>query len=177
MILAANMSDGLGMVVLVLAGTTMMLMMLRRHQFRRVTGRDVAREQLARLRDQKEVRNSMDELLLQLEQLQRNVNAQLDTKFARLEQVIADADDRIRTLQQLQGGQPVPVQPSAAEAYAEDLQRPLAREGSGPSQEPLTEEHRRVYAMHDAGSTPLEVAEALGLPLGEVEVILQLRRF
>lgn len=185
MLAADNMLQGMGMVVMVLAGTTVMLMMLRRHQFRRVTGRDVTRAQFARLRDQTEVRNSMDTLLLQLEQLQREINAQLDTKFTRLETVIHDADQRIAQLQRLQAGEaaldaaaPEPGTPSAAvpdrgpepvEA-APDPPRPASRA-------PKTEEQRRVFELHDAGNTPVQVAEALGLPLGEVQVMLQLREF
>ncbi len=183
MMLAAdgNMGQGLGMVVMVLAGTTVMLMMLRRHQFRRVTGRDVTREQFARLRDQTEVRNSMDTLLLQLEQLQREINAQLDTKFARLETVIHDADQRIAELKRLRNEPVEPAEPPTVHLQPEPELRPAAPAPPAPAPSapnpPRTEEQRRVFELHDAGRTPVEVAEALGLPLGEVQVMLQLRGF
>jgi hypothetical protein len=40
---------------------------------------------------------------------------------------------------------------------------------------PLSAEHKRVYDKIDAGASPLQVAEQLGMTLGEVELIINLR--
>lgn len=180
-----DLQNGLFMIVVVLCAITVMLMLLRRRQFRQVTGRDLVREQVARLRDQHQVRASLDDLLLQLEQLQREINAQLDTKFARLEAVVRDADDRIARLGALLGRQPAATaeqpEPAIRAADGEPAPQPptAARPSpAAPSRQPappLNPEHRRVYDMTDAGHSPIKVAEALGLTLGEVELILNLR--
>ncbi|RMF82773.1 MAG: hypothetical protein D6744_05740, partial [Planctomycetota bacterium] len=92
------MQQGLAVLLMALCAVTITLTVLRRRQFQTVSARDLVREQLARLRDQKEIRVSLEELLLQLEEASRRVNAQLDTKFARLEAAIRDADARIAKL-------------------------------------------------------------------------------
>lgn len=96
--LSGEMQQGLVVLLMALCAVTITLTMLRRRQFQTVSARDLVREQFARLRDQKEIKVSMEELLLQLEDMSRRVNAQLDTKFVRLETVIRDADDRIARL-------------------------------------------------------------------------------
>jgi hypothetical protein len=201
MILSASESAGNGMltVLLVLCATVIMVMLLRRHQFRKTTGRDVAREQIARIRDQRELRQSMDDLLVQLEELSRRVGAQVDTKFAKLETVIRDADDRIARLEHVLGSldgkqvtartgsrqtRPAPSAPAVSKAVPS---APSAREtGRDPDHEsapvaPAASQHSdprfgRVCELVDAGASPIEAAEQLGLQLGEVELILNLRK-
>jgi TolA-binding protein len=196
MLALGNAQEGLFMVVIVLCATTVMLMLLRRRQFRTATGRDLAREQMARLRDQRDIRSSMDELMLQLEDLQRRVSAQLDTKFVRLETVIRDADDRIARLQAVSTGQAAPQTPSLSTrsapptlavrerpkpqdrhdgAGACGAEPPTAAPAPALPAAPLSAEHKRVYDKIDAGASPLQVAEQLGMTLGEVELIINLR--
>lgn len=196
MLAVGNAQDGMFMVVIVLCATTVMLMMLRRRQFRTATGRDLAREQMARLRDQREIRGSMDDLMLQLEDLQRRINAQLDTKFVKLETIIRDADDRIARLQ----GVPEPGTVLDGATDSTQAARPAlsARERPEPRiapdvvgtravppaaaerapalpARPVSAEHKRVYDKIDAGVSPVQVAEQLGMTLGEVELIINLR--
>ena len=100
---ASSADNGMTVVLLVLCATVIMIMLLRRHQFRGTTRRDMARDHIARVRDQHQLRQSMDELLVQLEEVSRNVGAQVETKFAKLEKVIGDADDRIVRLEHMLG--------------------------------------------------------------------------
>lgn len=64
----------------------------------RSDNRESSRDQLAHMRDQREIRDSMDELLVRLEEFSRDINGQVDTKSARLEQLIHDADLRLAEL-------------------------------------------------------------------------------
>lgn len=202
MILSAsdNASNGMMMVLLVLCATTIMIMLLRRHQFRGVTGRDMARDHLARIRDQHKLRESMDQLLVELEEVSRRVGAQVDTKFVKLETVIRDADDRIARLEDLLAGlerrgrsaspahrrdeRSRPAAPTAKEPTAATPARQATNKNDGagstptghPPAEPTDSRFRRVYELVDAGASPIKAAEQLGMPLGEVELILNLRR-
>ena len=97
------MVSGLWVPLLAFLGVALLLIQLRRHQFRTTTARDVTRDQSARLRDQRGIQQTMDQLLIQLEELSRRINAQVDTKFLKLETVIRDADDRIARLEGLLG--------------------------------------------------------------------------
>jgi hypothetical protein len=173
--------DGMMTVLLVLCATVIMIVLLRRHQFRSTSRREMSRDHIARIRDQHKLRESMDELLLQLEEVSRRVGAQVDTKFAKLETVIRDADERIARLEGVLGRsgdtRPQPRAPGSAkregagETPAGGTDTPAA---PNPA-EPPDPRFQRVYELIDAGSSPIKAAEQLGLPLGEVELILDLR--
>jgi hypothetical protein len=203
MILSASESAGNGMtmLLLVLCATVIMVVLLRRHQFRSTTRREMSRDHVARIRDQHKLRHSMDELLVELEEVSRRVGAQVDTKFAKLETVIRDADERIARLEHVLGRQggggespghratrDEPSQSGMSAVGRLPSTEPAARDISRspehqPSDSPTTPDEssdprfRHVYDLIDAGATPIKAAEQLGLPLGEVELILNLRKF
>ncbi len=124
---------------------------LRRLQQRPATTRDLTREQLARLRDQDHIRKSLEELLRQLDAASGRMDAQLDAKLAELATAVQDADQRIAHLERLAG--------------------------SKPDQTADKRRRARVYELADAGEEPMAIAELLGVPLGEVELLLNLRAF
>ena len=186
--LTPSTDNGMTMLLLVLCAIVIMVVLLRRHQFRGTTQRDMARDHIARLRDQHRLRESMDELLVQLEEVSRNVGAQVDTKFAKLEKVIRDADDRIARLEAALGqsgcepDQPPTRRPATS---IEPAARPT-RDGSGVNPQPRSEpasvrkpgdpRFQRVYELVDSGASAVKAAEQLNMPLGEVELILNLRK-
>lgn len=207
----------LGAICLVLLAVSV----LRRAQQRPATTRDLTREQLARLRDQREIRDSLDEILVQLEEVSRRVNAQLDTKFVRLETAIRDADQRIARLHALlhragdaaDTGRPArppgpdaraagpppavgsppefePALGAAAESRADpgttgrppspaaaDRPEAAADNADGGAAAARPPRFQRIYELADAGNPPIAIADALHMPLGEVELILGLRNY
>ena len=213
-----NAAGGMLPLFLVLCGVTIMVVMLRRHQMRKPKAnnpRDAARDQVARIRDQQRLHETMDDLLVQLEAASRRVGAELDTKFLKLEAVIRDADQRIAQLDELTSGQTA-AEPGAsvaeqtpkvtfvgrrtAESVPEPEQGPEApssiSRGDQPTQAPAEQaaapkfnaerpretpkvnaRYAHVCAMIDGGASPIETAEKLGLPLGEVELIINLRNY
>ncbi|MFZ4573101.1 MAG: hypothetical protein ACOYN0_01810 [Phycisphaerales bacterium] len=82
----------------------------------------------------------------QADQVTRELIAELDRRAADLEVLIANADERIKTLR---------------ESTASQTQDPL---------------HARIYALADAGRRPIDIAKETGCPTGQVELILSLRR-
>jgi hypothetical protein len=180
--------NGTATLVLALCAIVAMIVLLRRQQLQGRAGRELAHDQVARIREEHKLHESMDELLVQLEEVSRQVGAQVDTRFAKLEQVIRDADERIARLEDALGrsegevasrplyGPTVPT--TAAAAPLQDSGR-AERElpgGTGSSVKPVDPRFERVYELVDAGAPPIEVAERLELPLGEVELILDLRK-
>ena len=147
-------------VLVFLVGVAVVVLMLKRHARRSAIFDDPRRQTSA----EEELRHSMDRLLIELQEASREINATIDTKTAVLNKLIADADRRIETLKALEKNAP----PSAA---------------AGPAEPPLTEEARRRAALErdilrlaGEGKTELEIARLTGLPRGEVELVLSLRR-
>ncbi|MEP0845924.1 MAG: hypothetical protein HRF50_03775 [Phycisphaerae bacterium] len=67
----------------------------------------------------------------------------------------------------------IPVQPRDGAA---DLPRSASELNSAaPPRPPVSELHARVYALADAGRSAMQISEAVGRPLGEIELLLQLR--
>lgn len=103
------------------------------------------------------MRQNIESLLVELQELSRKISAEIDTRFARLETVIRDADRRIATLHRLER--------QFADKYGEK-KNPASDNGNL---------HTVVYELTDAGLSPKEVARDLGKTVGEVELILNLR--
>ena len=188
-------ADLLLLVGAIIAVTMVMISLRRRSADRGSAPRAYAREQLAKLREQDEVRDDMAELMMQLEKLAREINAQVDTKFAKLEKAIADADARLAELKRLGVGEagtepdtlsPAPEATESGRTFS--LQTETSEEGASdlPTDattleppEPTEDRdsfQRQVLELTDAGKTPVEIARQLGRDVGEVELMINLNR-
>src|SRR5690606_5777268 len=98
---------------------------------------------------------------------------QLDTRAARLELLMKEADRKIAELQRAgassnhDGGDARPMPPESS-----DEPPPAA---ASRSDAPTELRHADVYALADAGHSPQEIAQRLDRPSGEIELILALR--
>jgi len=99
----------------------------------------------------------------ELAELAENLASTLDEKAERLERLLAQADDKIRRLEAARAA------PIAASAVVEAKPVPAAVSAVSAS-------HREVYELADAGLTPVQIAQRLSKPTGQVELILNLRR-
>jgi IS30 family transposase len=162
----------LGVIALLVLVTTSMR---RRSRQSKDYAPDAARQRMEELKAQRGVKSDMEQLLGEIQQLSRKISAEIDTKFAKLEASIADADRRIRTLQQLtqtaEGKRTVDV------IVGDDGD--AAATPASSSDEPRTtsaaDRHVRVYELADTGKSLVEIAQTLGRPPGEIELILALR--
>ncbi len=183
---------------IIVAIVLLMLATQRRARESGPSPRDYAREQISRLRDQQGIRDDMEELLAQLQELSRQINAQADTKFAKLEAAVADADKRIERLaQSLRAADAKSAKLAAAVADADKRIEPLAQslrtaEGSpaaeapaedaasAPEKEEQVEQQdplrRQIFELADEGMSALEIARQTGRNTGEIELILNLRQ-
>ena len=103
-------------------------------------------------RGDSELRATMERLVIELEELSREVSAKIDTKMKTLEVLIRQADERIDALKNL-----VPT--------SDEKSRELAARYS------------EVYELADSGTSLGDIAKQMGMHAGEVELILSLRRF
>ena len=131
---------------------------------------------------QRSVERQMESLLVELSNMSRQITAQLDTRAAKLELLIKHADDRLAELRLLTGQtrrEAQPPQPATLVQPASEC-APLPAEvptASPPVPPPVEPDHRydNVYALVDQGHATHEVAQHLGRPIGEIELILALR--
>ena len=136
------------------------------------------------LSQQRAVEREMSNLLVEFSQMARQMTAQLDTRAAKLELLLKEADEKIATLRAFGAGHcgtptlPAPAAEAASTAAAA-LEGVIieARAPIGPSliEPPLDPRHRRIYDLADEGYSPQEIARQLDRPSGEIELILALR--
>jgi hypothetical protein len=119
------------------------------------------------LAQQRSVERQMQNLLVELSEMARQISAQLDTRAAKLELLIKDADQRLAELKRLQA--PLPPAPFA--------EPPTGTENSNLAPPPLEIDprHVEIYDLADAGKSPQDIAAKLDRPKGEIELILALR--
>lgn len=115
----------------------------------------------ASLARQRNVERQMESLLVELSEMSRQITSQLDTRAAKLEALIQEADEKISMLRQ--GGE-TPVQSPMAKA-----EPPQWTPAS------IDPQHEAVYALADQGKATADIARQLNRPNGEVELILALR--
>jgi len=107
------------------------------------------------LAQQRSVERQMENLLVELSEMARQLSAQLDTRSAKLESLIREADEKIAQLQ----GQPPQAAPAEPQAPATELDT----------------RHVEVYELADSGLGATQIAQKLARPAGEIELILALR--
>jgi hypothetical protein len=130
--------------------------------------------QFASLAQQRAVERQMESLLVELEKMARAMNAQLDTRAAKLEQLIHEADAMRAELSKAVA--------AAKATVANGLVVPSANGAHRPDAEPNVEvpdevdpRYARIYDLADTGKSAADIAVTLERPKGEVELILALR--
>ena len=130
------------------------------------------------LAQQRNVENQMQNLLVELSLMAREMNAQLDTRTKKLELLIQEADrkialmeaqpPRVETQMRLHPPEPIPATHSPEPPVLQE------REPLPPVHEP-DPRHSAVYSLANEGLSSVEIAQRLGRPRGEIELILALR--
>jgi hypothetical protein len=126
---------------------------------------------------QRQIERDMGQLMVEMLDTARQMTAQLDTRAARIEVLMKEADAKLAALKAATVGpatiaveQPILAAPPAAVPEA----RPRAAK-SDNLELPPDPRHADVYRMADQGNSPNEIARQLNRPHGEVELILALR--
>jgi hypothetical protein len=131
------------------------------------------------------IKGDMEHLLIELDKLSREISAQVDTKFARLEGVITEADRRIAALRiLLDAAKAAGASLGIEETAGQDAPGPVAESASVDSNatadakktDATTAQHEEIFALADQGMLPLEIARKLDRRVGEIELILNLRQ-
>ncbi len=112
----------------------------------------------------------------ELAQLYKQAAAELDVRLERMERLLALADERTAQLQSLQSER-------GAHAGSGNGARTDHAPAGAPHSAPATpvpahadDTTRQVYALADAGRSPVQIAQQLGTHTGKVQLILALRQ-
>lgn len=145
-----------------------------------LAGSDTFRPSLAQ---QKALERDMQHVLVELSEMTRQMSAQLDTRAAKLELLIRDAEEKIQQLRDatLAHRPEATTDVSAAMALAAANAAPgthrlnlrLVKDTVPPP--PTEDRWIEIYRQADAGSTAGEIAAKMSRPRGEIELILALR--
>ncbi|MHC4695723.1 MAG: hypothetical protein ACYTFA_03155 [Planctomycetota bacterium] len=171
--------------LLMVAGGVLGLGIVMRSTFRRVSRsarqpRTIARKMYADLTEETATRRDVEHVMVELDQLARQIHGRIDTRFAKLESVIHDADERINKLSHLLRetagrspldltvGEEVPIDRSDSDPPTSTVQAPRSND--------TDDRHVGIYRLADAGLSANQIAEKVGQTAGEVELILALRR-
>ncbi|HEY0010038.1 MAG TPA: hypothetical protein VGB55_15025 [Tepidisphaeraceae bacterium] len=131
------------------------------------------------LSQQRSVERQMETLLVELSEMSRQMSAQLETRSAKLEILIKDADDAIARLKDAahQIEHLPPRQNSHRDAPAAhatiDYSAPLPP--ITPAVSDVDARHIEIYVLSRDGRTADQIAHTLDRPVGEIELILALR--
>lgn len=117
---------------------------------------------------QQVMRESLERMAVDLEEVARSISAMLDTRMRALDRLIGDADERIARLEKAGGGPP----PAGAGGEAAE---PAGPAPASRAQEQLAH-HAHIYGLADQGLSVQEIAEQTGYQRGEVELVLSLRK-
>lgn len=161
----AQMSDETKWVLYALAALTMAYVVIR-PIMRKKTKDPLEKLPSFGLSQQRSVERDMNNLLVELSEMARQVTAQLDTRAAKLEALIEEADRKIAALRALTG-EATERTPQLTTHSTLPPPRPAAHEED--------QRHSEVYEMADQGLSATEIARRLGRPHGEIELILALR--
>jgi hypothetical protein len=122
----------------------------------------------ARLSQQRSAEKQMQNVLVELSDMARQISAQLDTRAAKLEALIKEADEKLAALKLAARGEPGAAAPGAPGRANEER---LVPEPANV----VDAAHALVYALADQGRSAREIAQELNRPSGEIELILALR--
>ncbi len=180
--------------LLVLAiGLTIIYIMARRRKKRDPLMPDVHAPRPT-LAAQRQVEQQMQNLLVDFAEMARQMSGQLDTRAAKLELLLKEADEKLAALQSsLDARRDAPMALDATrESFSVDSRPSLTGSPTisglriagasdtvlpGPALAPTAESrHSQIYTLADQGQSPNQIARQLNRPSGEIELILALRR-
>ncbi len=122
------------------------------------------------LSQHKAVERDMQNLLVELSEMSQQITAQIDTRAAKLDLLIREADEKIAELRAATDG-------AAGVSAAREIDSyRLPTTSTAPTTSSHDDpRHADVYNLADQGKSSPQIASELGRPSGEIELILALR--
>jgi len=145
-----DLPPGIPLIVLGVGVLSAMGLMARARMRKRELGVD-----LDKPAKREDVRESLDEIFVKLQEFSRDSLSRLDTRIRMLNELLTRADAKIAELKKLQESRPA--------------------DPASPPAKPANPLHEKIYRLADEGKTVLQITESTGLQRGEIELVLGLR--
>ncbi len=170
----------LGGFVLVYLSVLRPMMRRKKDPLAREQPLNMSRGALARQRD---IERDMQGLLVEYERMIRNMTAGVDTRAARLEALMREADQKIEAMRAALGhsDSATPKQPESADRPPLRLVQPTPDEAASqdsparPAADDEDSRYTEIYSLLDQGLSAKEVARRLGTTDGEILLIQSIR--
>ncbi len=169
-----------GVVVL----TTVMVALNRRKRMRQhLNPKAVARQRVSERQKRDSTESDVRDLLLELEKAAREITAQIDTRYRKLEAGMRAADERIGELRRLAGGRTTAA-PTLVTGGSGRLDVVIGDEGvvaapsvsaAGAASTERNSDFERVCALADGRMSARDIAARVQRTVGEVELMLAMR--
>lgn len=159
------------MVVAAVIGLTLVVFSrLRRRRTTSPSSAEYLRElqEIGRKESTSPVRD-VEEVMVQLDEMARRIHGRLDMKLATLEMLIRDADQRIEKLSRVLQPQSSPLKVDVTIGTENPETEPESRKAIDAVQ-------ASIFRLADGGYSALQIAKETGRTIGEVDLILALRR-
>ncbi|QDU32549.1 preprotein translocase subunit SecG [Poriferisphaera corsica] len=163
-----------------------LMMSIRKRKTRHTTDQVTAQEHLERLKNKHAVKNDLESLMVEIEELGKRLSHQIDAKTIALERLLDEAEIRIAQLNQLNSSPtPPPATPSPTPSAIKHTppqppetpaQSTKPQPPAKPQSTPEADHHTHIYQLADTGQTAAQIAQTLGEHIGKIELILALRR-
>ncbi len=129
---------------------------------------------------QRDVEEQMSNLIVELAAMARQITGQLDTRAAKLELLMKEADEKLAALDAANrsAAKLMSDPPCANPSNDIDPTEWAALSDAHPPapEAPVETRHGDIYSLANEGHSSQEIARLLRRPAGEVELILALRR-
>ena len=142
--------------------------------------RELTRETVRGVASQGALKDDMQRLLAELLETTRDIESQLETKFRKLDVLVGEADEKIAELKHMLAAveKPTGKKPAARKgARTIGKQADASPKADHPADDaPVAVEHEGVYRLADEGLDSRQIAVKLDKSIGEIELILALRK-
>jgi hypothetical protein len=159
---------------MMLVGVAMLTWLMLRSFVRRAkqpTEPSDPRARLQAIRKQADARAQIESYSADAQELAQRLAAQLDAKAHRIQILLEEADEAVRRLERARRG--LDARGDIRIEGRADRPRHLAHDAPSPDDNPLAGE---VYRLADEGHSTLEIAQRLKQHVGQIELMLALRR-
>ncbi len=136
-------------------------------------GRELTRETVRGVAGQGALKDDMQRLLAELLETTRDIEAQLETKFRKLDVLVGEADEKIAELKHMLDAA---EKPKGKKPAARKSARTIGKQDHSADDAPVAIEHESVYRLADEGLDSRQIAVELDKSVGEIELILALRK-
>ncbi len=116
------------------------------------------------------------ELKKELRELSDTLVGQIDARAARLESLLARAESAAQQLERPPSRETPSPNPAQGRGGGAVMGEPRVGVAPAPVMGEVPTDHRRVIELAELGREPLDISQSLAMPIGQVELILALRR-